>query len=115
VKHPANPVIDGGHEVLVWPSGTGVTAMVNIGPKDIARTLQYAPDGLAFSKLQNLRSVPSAPGAYRPEAFTGSGRGTIPEWGLQIGRQEGFLPFLERFDCQLKPGDTLSAEKDKIP
>lgn len=115
MKYSGNPVIDGGHEVLVWPSGTGVTAIVNIGPKDIARTLQYAPDGLVFSRLQNLKSVPSAPGAYRPEAFTGSEKGTIPEWGLQIGGREGFLPFLERFDCRLDPVGPLSAEKDEAP
>ena len=115
VKYPGNPVIAGGHEVLVWPSGTGVTAMVNIGPKDIARTLQYAPDGLVFSKLQNLKSVPSAPGAYRPEAFTDNGKGAMPEWGLHIGSQKGFLPFLERFDCRPDPVGTPLAKKDKAP
>ena len=100
VKYAGNPVISGGHEVLVWPLGTGVAAMVNIGPKGIARTIQYAPDGLRFSKLQDLQSVPSAAGAYRPEAFTGSGNGKMLEWGIHIGQKEGFLPFLGRFDCE---------------
>lgn len=99
-KHAGNPVIDGGHEVLVWLQGAGVVAMVNLGPKGIARTLQYAPDGLEFSKLADLAEVPSAAGAYRPEAFTGSGRGKMPEWGIYIGTRKGFLPFLGRFDCK---------------
>lgn len=100
VKYAGNPVIAGGHEVLVWPCGTGVAALVNIGPSGIARTLQYAPDGLTFSKWQDLRAVPSAPGAYRPEAFTDSGNGTMPAWGIHIGNRKGSLPFLERFDLQ---------------
>jgi len=100
VKHSANPVIMGGHEVLVWPLGTGVVAMLNIGPKGVAKTLHYAPDGLHFSKMQDLEAVPHGPGAYRPEAFTESGQGQMIQWGIHIGRQKGALPFLERFDCQ---------------
>ena len=99
-KHSFLPIIQGGHEVLVWPFGTGVVAMLNIGPKGIRRTLQYAPDGLNFSKMQDLEAVPRAPGAYRPEAFTESGKGEIIEWGIHIGYKKGYLPFLERFDCQ---------------
>jgi predicted GH43/DUF377 family glycosyl hydrolase len=96
----AHPVVKGGHEVLVWPVGHGVAAMMNIGPEGIGKTLQYAPDGLEFSRMMDLEQVPRAPGAYRPEAFTDSGDGRMIEWGLHIGCQEGTLPFLERFDCQ---------------
>ena len=99
-KHTGNPVIAGGHEVLVWPLNDGVAAMVNIGPEGLRRTLQYAPDGFRFSKLMDLKDVPSAPGAYRPEAFTNSGKGRMIEWGVHIGRRKGYLPFIERFDCQ---------------
>jgi len=100
VRYVANPVVGGGHEVLVWPVGHGVVAMVNIGPEGIAKTLQYAPDGLSFSRMMNLDEVPNAPGAYRPEAFTESGEGQMIEWGLHVGSAPGSLPFLERFDCQ---------------
>ncbi len=103
IKHVGNPVIGGGHEVLVWPFGTGVMALVNIGPQGIARTLQHASDGLTFSKRQDLQTVPSAPGAYRSEAFTDSGKGGLPEWGIHIGSKKGFLPFLERFDLSWDP------------
>jgi len=113
VKHPGNPVIAGGHEVLVWPFGTGVVAMVNIGPQGIARTLRYAPDGLTFSKLQDLKAVPSAPGAYRPEAFTDSGKGAMPAWGIHIGNRKGFLPFLGRFDLQWDPVPSGTGSRDR--
>ena len=103
VKHRANPIVGGGHEVLVWPLGPGVAAMINIGPKGIAKTLQYAPDGIAFSKLRDLDAVPHAPAPYRPEAFTDSGAGGMIEWGIHIGEKEGCLPFLERFDCHWSP------------
>ena len=34
VKHPANPVLDSGHEICVWPHGTGVGCLVcDIGPQ----------------------------------------------------------------------------------
>ena len=99
IKHAANPVVPGGHEVTVWHFGAGVAAMINIGPEGIRRTLQYAEDGIAFRKLADLPAVPSAAGAYRPEAFTDSGKGEMIEWGISIGNQKGFLPFLERFDC----------------
>lgn len=98
-KYVGNPVIRGGHEVLVWPLQRGVVAMVNIGPEGIRKTLQYAPDGLTFSRMVNPDAVPRAPGAYRPRAFWDRSDGRMIEWGLHIGQKEGFLPFLERFDC----------------
>ena len=98
VKHDRNPIIRGGHEVLVWPYGKGVVAMLNIGPKGISRTLQYADDGIKFTKMQDLKNVPNGAAAYRPEAFTDSDKGGMIKWGVHIGRKKGFLPFIERFD-----------------
>ena len=47
VKYKGNPVIPGNHEVLVWPQGTGVTAMIGTtGPKAITRSLMYSEDGI---------------------------------------------------------------------
>jgi hypothetical protein len=108
VRYVANPVVKGGHEVLVWPVGHGVAALVNIGPEGIGKTVQYAADGLSFSKMMDLDEVPRAPGAYRPEAFTDSGQGRMIAWGLHIGRQDGFLPFLERFECHWEPSEETS-------
>ncbi len=99
VKNSGNPVIPGNHEVLVWPQGKGVAAMIGTtGPKEITRSIQYAEDGLHFSKTHSVIDVPHAAGAYRPEAFTDSGTGERIQWGVHIGRRKGSLPFIQRFD-----------------
>ena len=98
-KHRSNPIIRGGHEVLVWPYGAGVVALIgNVGPREIAKTLQYADDGITFTRMLDLAEVPQAPGADRPDAFTESEKGAMIQWGVHMGRKAGFFPFLERFD-----------------
>ncbi|MBL9207275.1 MAG: family 43 glycosylhydrolase [Opitutaceae bacterium] len=99
IKAKGNPIIPAGHEVLVWPRGRGVVAMINIGPPGLRKTLQYAEDGLTFTKLADLPGVPAAAGGYRPEAFTGSDRGEMIRWGINIESRPDVLPFLQRFDC----------------
>ncbi len=99
VRVEDNPVIPGNHEVLVWPQGKGVAAMIGTtGPAHIRNTVQYAEDGIHFSKTHDVKSGPWAGGAYRPEAFTQSGTGGSPKWGVEIGRAKGQLPFIHRFD-----------------
>lgn len=99
VKHAGNPIIAGNHEVLVWPQGRGVAAMIGTtGPKELVRSIQYADDGLHFSKTHDIVDVPHAAGAYRPQAFIDSGTGERIEWGVHIGKRKGTLPFIERFD-----------------
>jgi len=102
VKYEGNPVVPGGHEVLVWPYRRGVAAMINIGPKGIARTLQFSEDGFRFVHWADLPRVPPAPGAYRPTAFSDRGPHEMIEWGICMGRRPGHLPYLERFDCHWK-------------
>ncbi len=105
VRHEANPVIPGNHEVLVWPHGKGVAAMIGTtGPKKITKSILYAKDGINFSKTHNVKAGPWAGGAYRPEAFTQSGTGEIPQWGVEIGRAKGkgALPFIHRFEVVVK-------------
>ena len=99
VRVEENPVIPGNHEVLVWPQGKGVATMIGTtGPKEITRSIMYSEDGLHFSKTHNVIDVPHAAGGYRPEAFTDSGLGKQIEWGVHIGKRQGFLPFIERID-----------------
>ena len=99
VKQKANPVIHGNHEVLVWPQGKGVAALIGkVGPKDIIHSILYAEDGLHFSKTHQVANVPTAGGAYRPEAFTESGAGKLITWGVHIGKEKRSLPFIQRFD-----------------
>jgi hypothetical protein len=54
--------------------------------------------GLHFKKTHDVANVPTAAGAYRPDAFTESGTGEQIQWGVHIGKRKGFLPFIERFD-----------------
>lgn len=99
VKYENNPVIPGNHEVLVWPQGTGVAALIGTtGPKEITRSILYAEDGLHFTKTHDVIDVPHAAGAFRSEAFTDSGLGKQIQWGVHIGTRKGSLPFIERFD-----------------
>ncbi|WP_283432129.1 family 43 glycosylhydrolase [Neorhodopirellula lusitana] len=99
VRNEGNPVIPGNHEVLVWPQGKGVAAMIGTtGPKEITNSVLYAEDGVHFSKTHNVKNGPWAGGVYRPEAFTQSGNGELPKWGVEIGRAKGKLPFIKRFD-----------------
>ena len=107
VRHKNNPVIPGNHEVLVWPQGIGVAAMIGTtGPKEITNSVLYAADGVNFTKTHKVVKGPWAGGAYRPEAFTQSGNGSLPQWGVEIARSKrkdrakGKLPFIGRFDVQ---------------
>ncbi|WP_146561622.1 family 43 glycosylhydrolase [Posidoniimonas corsicana] len=99
VKHLENPVIAGNHEVFVWPQGKGVAAMIGTtGPNEITESILYAADGVHFSKTHNVAEGPWAAGGYRPQAFSDSGAGAIPLWGIEIARRKNQLPFLQRFD-----------------
>ncbi len=101
VKHEANPVIPGNHAVLAWPQGKGVAAMIGTtGPEDLINTVQYAEDGVHFSKTHDVADGPRAGGSYRPEAFTGSDRGGAIQWGVEIGHGKGELPFIQRYDVE---------------
>jgi predicted GH43/DUF377 family glycosyl hydrolase len=101
IKHSGNPIIPGNHEVLVWPEGTNIAAMIGTtGPKELTRSIMIAHDGYQFKKTYNVIDVPTAAGAFRPEAFTGSNLGERIEWGLHIRHPQGSLPFLERFDIR---------------
>jgi len=101
VKHPGNPLVGGGHEVMVWPFRQGVLSLINIGPEGIGRTLQYSDDGLRFSRVCDLdsKTIPFAAGFFRPEAFKDRGRGEMVEWGIETARRDGQLPYLRRVDC----------------
>jgi len=102
VRVKENPVIPGNHEVLVWPQGKGVAAMIGTtGPKTITRSILYAEDGLHFSKIYDIMNVPTAAGAYRPQAFTDNGTGSLIEWGVHIGKQKKSLPFIGRFELEV--------------
>jgi len=103
IKNLANPVIHGNHEVVVWPYGQGVAALIGTtGPDTITNSVMYAEDGVSFQKILETGKGAWAGGTYRPEAFTESGQGDHPTWGVEIGSMQGTrdLPYLGRFDIQ---------------
>ena len=101
-KYRDNPVIGSGHEVCVWPHGSGVAAlMAPVGPD--GRSLQYSEDGIRFHKVMEV-DPPSAPGPYREDRWE-EGPGPGITWGLcQDVRSRPDWPFLLRFDCDLRSG-----------
>jgi len=95
------PVIDGGHEVLVWPQGTGVAALLsNHGPDEVKSRIHFSRDGIHSEPAQRISPTPSGAGAYRPDAFTGSNQGRPIQWGIHILNRKAGLPSLERFDLR---------------
>lgn len=100
-QNGGDPVQLGGHEVQIWMDAhEGIFSMVNgVGPASLTYTLQYAADGLNFTKYADISSSePSAPGMYRPE-LTNPSAGGSPEWGVygtrQLGRYAIDLPVSE--------------------
>ena len=100
VRCKANPVIQAGHEVLVWPHGKGVAALISQGPPSV----WYSDDGIHFTMKAPTRDRPHAPGAWRPEAFTNTTTGSGITWGIaHSGGSRGNPPWLVRYDCDLTP------------
>ena len=100
VRYEGNPVIGSGHEVCVWPHGTGVGALVApCGPE--GNTCQWSADGLHF-EVKAAVQPPSAPGPYRADAYEDVVWGDGITWGLCQRFTRGRWPFLARFDCDLR-------------
>lgn len=98
VKYEGNPIIGGNHEVLVWPEGTGVAAMIGTtGPPELVRSVLYAEDGLHFTKTYQVIDGPVGGGAYRPNNFADNGKAERIQWGVEIQGKKGFLPFIHGF------------------
>ncbi|MFH1568882.1 MAG: family 43 glycosylhydrolase [Gemmatimonadota bacterium] len=97
VRCQENPVLDSGHEVCVWPHGSGVGCLVAPnGPQ--ASTLQFSPDGIHFRRCAAVES-PRAPGPFRADAFV-EGAGPGITWGLSQETRAAW-PHLLRFDGDL--------------
>jgi len=102
IKSFANPVVDSGHEVLVWPHRSGVAALIApVGPQ--RNTVQYAPDGIHFSPAGRVKDVPKAPGAFRSDAFADPRSGEGIRWGISMKHRP--RPHLLRFDCNMRVAD----------
>jgi predicted GH43/DUF377 family glycosyl hydrolase len=97
-QNDGDPVQLGGDEVQIWADeNEGVYSMVNgVGSADLTYTIQYASDGLNFTKYADISTdEPGAPGLFRWE-LTDPSRGCRPDWGVygtsQLGRYEIDIP-----------------------
>ena len=90
VKVKGNPVVDSGHEVLVWPQGRGVaSATLGAGPQ--RNTWQFAPDGIRFRAVGRIARPLSAPGAFREDAFASDfpGKGAVTSYTFEFKFRTG--------------------------
>ena len=103
-KHPLNPVLNSGHETMLWPFREGIAALAARHGHE-HNTVQFAPDGVAFRVMATVSLTPTAGGPYVPDAFTDTKDGRGITWGLahftNAGTRETRHSILARFDCDL--------------
>jgi len=104
-KHPLNPLFNSGHETALFPFKEGI-ASLTIRNGNESNTIQYAPDGVNFKIASVTHLMPTAAGAYIPDAFNSNGNGRGITWGLCHFTNVSDDPkkshsILARFDCDL--------------
>uniref|UniRef100_UPI003568A645 family 43 glycosylhydrolase n=1 Tax=Pontiella sp. TaxID=2837462 RepID=UPI003568A645 len=116
-QNGGDPVQLGGHEVQIWADeNQGIYSMVNgVGPATLTHTIQYAPDGINFSKYCDISSnEPGAPGMFRRELIDPS-LGCVPEWGVygtrSIGRYEIDFSYPGERVMELDPGSITEGNR----
>jgi len=102
IKHPQNPVLNSGHEVVLWPYKSGIAALVTAnGPEK--NTIQWSPDGVNFEIKAHIVLPPDAAGPYVPDAYTNTKNGQGITWGISHVAQRKTQPWphLVRFKTDL--------------
>jgi len=99
-KHPLNPVLNSGHETMLFPFKEGMAALL-IKDGNEHFTVQYAPDGVNFEIAAITELTPNAPAPFLPDAFTNTRNGRGITWGLCHNIKPRGHTVLMRFDCDL--------------
>ena len=95
VKSELNPVVVGGHEVVIFPYKSGVCGIVRQGPE--LYSMQYAADGLNFELVSHVTEVPHAGTFFRQGNYKDIDQfpAKFPKWGLshgyRLGSREAFI------------------------
>ncbi|TLX71781.1 hypothetical protein E9993_19565 [Labilibacter sediminis] len=95
IKSELNPVVCGGHEVVIFPYKSGVCGLVRQGPE--LYSMQYAEDGLNFKMVSHVTDVPHAGTFFREGNFKDIDLhpAPMPKWGLshgyRLGSKEAFI------------------------
>ena len=114
VKFEGNPIIMGNHEVVMFPMGKGVGALIGTtGPDHLINSIQHSAKGYTYNKLYNVKNNPVAAGLYNPEAHNQSNKGKMITWGVHIAKRRGYLPFIQRFDLVQPNSEKVSYQKKK--
>ncbi len=105
VKHELNPIMNSGHETIIFPFKEGVAAIVNTDGIE-HYTIQYAKDWVNFEIASVTQLLPTAAGVYSPDAFDDDHDGDGITWGLSHFINAGnnwnkMYTKLGRFDCDL--------------
>lgn len=96
-KLPENPLVNGGHEVCVWPVEGGVAGLFcHVGPE--GNSLQQSEDGIHFRRVKSF-VPPDAPGPFREDNYRNNAAMTL-QWGIAHRQDRGGAPYLVRFDCE---------------
>lgn len=115
VKHPLNPLLNSGHETILFPFKEGV-ASIQVQDGMEHNTIQYAKDWVNFEIASVVYLPPIAAGPFIPDAFRDTGNGKGIEWGAchftAIGEPGKKYSILARFDCNLLSDEINTAFKD---
>lgn len=104
------PVIDVGHEIMVWPHGPGVAVYGHYctggGPGGYDRghrgTVFYADDGSTFEPAFHLDGeLPRNPGGYIPDCYDDPVNGLGGTWGISFVPAGG-AEYLVRWEMDLR-------------
>lgn len=115
VKSKLNPVLNSGHEVVLWPYKSGVAALVTAnGPEK--NTVQWSPDGENFEIKSIIVLPPDAAGPYVPDAFSNTTGGDGFTWGLShvAQRSDKPWPHLIRFETNLTENKERRFQRENI-
>ena len=115
IKHPQNPVLNSGHEVVLWPYKSGIAALVTAnGPEK--NTIQWSPDGVNFEIKSHVVLPPDAAGPYVPDAYTNTKNGQGITWGISHVAQKKNQPWphLIRFETDLTGHTTRKLKRENI-
>jgi hypothetical protein len=102
-QNGGRPLLEKGHEVLIWQEGQSITTLTSID-----RKIQRSEDGYQFTPLKVVRNRPTAPGLFREELTAPEAQPMTATWG--VCHKNDPNPYLVRFE--FRGGEKKDAEKE---
>ncbi len=113
-RSPNNPVLNSGHELVLFPFREGVAAILTSDGNE-HNTIQYAADWVNFDLASVVSIPPIAAAPYVADAFTDTKYGEGITWGAchftGMGKPRQNYSILARFDCSLQDNISESSFK----